>query len=210
MRRFYLTSIAGLLALTACNDIKQPNSTNFRNAIGQYLVKQGEACTVIGRQFPVDVPRSEQNEQSGIAPELAALEQADLVRGANTTAVVHTMLDPVRGPTPPQAVKQYELTTEGKKYFRQIEGTFGQTSGFCYGQKSVDAIVKWTEPAKVGPYSQTEVTYTYKIADLAPWARRPDVQREFGDVRTTVNRISKSDEIIDLQLTNHRWEVPTS
>jgi hypothetical protein len=52
------------------------------------------------------------------------------------------------------------------------------------------------------------VTYTYKIADLAPWAERPDVQREFGDVRTTVNGISKSNEIVDLQLTNQGWEVP--
>lgn len=119
------------------------------------------------------------------------------------------MLDPLRGPTPPQPVKRYELTTGGKKYFQQIPGAFGQTCGFCYGQKSVDVIVKWTAPATAGTSSQTEVTYTYSIADLAPWADRPDVQREFGDVRSTVNGISKSNEIIDLQLTNRGWEVPT-
>ncbi len=208
MRRLYLVSIAGLFALTACNDIKQPNDTNFRNAINRYLAKHGEACTVIGRQFPINVPLLQQSEQSGIAPELAALEQGSLVRGTNTTAVVHSMLDPLRGSTAPQTVKQYELTTDGKKYFQQITGTFGQSGAFCYGQKSVDAIVKWTEPMKVGPYTQTEVTYTYKIADLAPWAKQPDVQREFGDLRTTVNGISKSDEIIDLQLTNQGWEIP--
>ncbi len=53
----------------------------------------------------------------------------------------------------------------------------------------------------MGAASQSEVTYTYKIANLAPWAERSDVQREFGDVRTTVNGISKSNEIAGLQLT---------
>lgn len=60
----------------------------------------------------------------------------------------------------------------------------------------------------MGAATQTEVTYTYKIADLATWAERSDVQREFGDVRTAVNGISKSNEIIGLQLTNRGWEVP--
>ncbi len=44
------------------------------------------------------------------------------------------MLDPLRGPTPPQPVKRYDLTDEGKRFMRQILGTFGQTDGFCYGQ----------------------------------------------------------------------------
>jgi hypothetical protein len=135
------------------------------------------------------------------------LKQAGLVNASDTMAVVHGMLDPLRGSTPPQPVKRYELTAGGKKYFQQIPGTLGQTGGFCYGQKSVDSIVKWTEPT-TGTASQAEVTYTYRIVDLAPWAKRPDIQQEFGDVRTIVNGISKSDEIIDLQLTNQGWEVP--
>jgi len=60
----------------------------------------------------------------------------------------------------------------------------------------------------MGASSQTEVTYTYEIANLAPWAERSDVQRECGDVRTIINGISKSNEIAGLQLTNQGWEVP--
>ena len=105
-------------------------------------------------------------------------------------------------------MRRYEPTEEGKKYLEQVRAVLGESAGFCYGDKTVDAIVKWTEPVTLGSYSQTEVTYTYKIADLAPWAERPDVQREFGDVRTIVNGISKSNEIVDLQLTNWGWEVP--
>ena len=208
MRRFYLASIAGLLTLTACNDIKKPSDTNFRNAINQYLAKHGEACTVIGRQFPIDVPRSEQSEQYGIGPKLAALEQAGLVHATDTIAVVHGMLDSLRGAPPPQPVKRYELTANGKKYFQHIPGTLGQTSGFCYGQKRVDSIVKWTEPSMVGISSQTEVTYTYRIADAAAWSENPDVQQAFSDIRTTVNGASKATEVTGLQLTSKGWEVP--
>ena len=208
MRRFYLASIAGLLALTACSSTKQPSDANFTKAINEYLEKYGEACTVIGRQFPIEVPRSEQSEQFGIAPKLAALEEAGLVHATDTTAVVHGMLDPLRGSTPPQPVKQYALTADGKKYFQELRGTLGQTSGFCYGQKRVDSILKWTEPATVGASSQTEVTYTYRIVDPASWAERPEVQQAFFDIRTTVTGASKTTEVAGLQLSSKGWEVP--
>lgn len=208
MRRFLLISIASCLFLAACNGVKKPSEGNFTKAINQYLVNHGEACTSIGHQFPVDIPKSEQKDQYGIGPQMAALEQAGLVHSSNTTAVVHGMLDALQGSTPPQPVKRYELTMEGKKYFRQAPGLLGQTSSFCYGQKTVDSIVKWAEPMTMGAYSQTEVTYTYKIVNLAGWAQRPDVQHVFSDVRDTVNAASKTNQIAGLQLTNQGWEVP--
>ena len=163
---------------------------------------------MIGREFPIDIPQSEQSEQYGIIPKLAALEQVGLVHTSNTTAVVHGILDPLRGSTPPQPVKRYELTTDGRKYFQQISGVLEQTRGFCYGQKMVDSIVKWTEPATTGSPSQTEVTYTYRIIDSAAWAKRPEVQSAFSDIRTTVNGASKTTEVAGLQLTSKGWEVP--
>jgi hypothetical protein len=209
MRHLHLISIsiAGLVALTACNSAKKPSDTNFAKAINEYLAMHGKACTVVGRQFPIDLPRSEQNEQFGIGSKLRALERASLVRATDTTAVVHGMLDPLRGSAPPQPVKQYELTADGTKYFQEIPSTLGQTSGFCYGQKSVDAIVKWTEPATVGTSAQTEVTYTYRIVDPAGWVERPEVQQAFSDIRTTVNGASKTTEVAGLQLTSKGWEV---
>jgi hypothetical protein len=193
-----------MLTLTACNSAKNPSDTNFRIAINQYLAKHGRACTWIGQPFPVDVSELEQKSQSGTGPEMAALEAAGLVRSSDTVVVTPGVF----GPGAPHRVKRYEPTAEGQRYFQQVAAVLGQSAGFCYGDKTVDAIVKWTEPVKAGTYSQTEGTYTYKIADLAPWAQQPDVQREFGDVRATINGISKSNEVIDLQLTNQGWEVP--
>jgi hypothetical protein len=58
MRNLLLIPIAGLLLLSACNGTKKPSNANFTTAINQYLAKHGQACALIGRQFPVDVPRS--------------------------------------------------------------------------------------------------------------------------------------------------------
>lgn len=204
MRRLFLIFIAGILSLTACNNVRKPSKEKLTNAINQYLAKHGEACTPIGRQFPVDVPESEQRDQYGIGPELAALEQAGLVHSSNAVVAIRGIF----GSSAPQPVKRYELTDDGKKYFRQISGTFGQTGGFCYGQKTVNSIVKWTEPVRTGSSSQTEVSYTYKILNLPSWAERPDIQRAFPDVRATVNGASKTNQIAGLQLTNKGWEVP--
>lgn len=71
----------------------------------------------------------------------------------------------------------------------------------------VDSIVKWTEPMTAGAYSQTEVTYTYKLVNLAAWAGRSGMQRAFPDIRTTIGGASKTDQIAGLQLTNKGWEV---
>lgn len=206
MRRPYLLVLAAFLLLSGCNEAKKPNAAHFTVAINRYLAKHGAECTFFAQTFPVDIPASELKDRSGAAPKMAALEQAGLVRGNDTTAVIRGMMGAL-GPSPPRPVRRYELTEEGRKYFQVKPGVFGQSSAFCYGHEAVDSIVKWTEPAATGPYTQSEVTYTYKIADLPAWATRADVQQAFGDIRTTVSGISKTDETAELQLTNAGWEV---
>ena len=136
---------------------------------------------------------------------MTVLEAAGLVRSSDTVAPTPGIF----GPGAPRRVKRYEPTEMGKQYLQQVPGVLGQSAGFCYGDKTVDSIVKWTEPVTMGAGSQSEVSYTYKITNLAPWAERSDVQREFGDVRTTVSGISKSNEVAGLQLTNQGWQVPS-
>jgi hypothetical protein len=204
MRRLLLIPLTVSLTVTACNNPKKPNDANFRKAINQYLEKHGYACTWIGRPFPIDVSESEQKLQSGTGSQMAALEQAGLVRSSDTV----TATPGIFGPVAPRRVKRYEPTEASKKYLQQLHAVLSESTGFCYGDKTVDSIVKWTEPVTMGADLQSEVTYTYKIANLAPWTERSDVQHEFGDIRTTVNGISKSNEIAGLQLTNQGWEVP--
>jgi hypothetical protein len=208
MRRSFVVSFGAFFFLIGCNNMKKPSNANFTIAINQYLAKRDDACSSLGQTLPVNVTIPEQKDQYGIGPQLAALEEAGLVRSINTTAAVHGMLEALQGSRPPQPVRRYELTDQGKQYYRQVPAPFGQNGIFCYGQETVDSIIKWTEPGTMEGATISEVTYTYKIANLAPWARRPDVQQVFPDLRQTLNGASKANEIVGLQLTNKGWEVP--
>ena len=201
MRRFLLIPATGFILLVACNDIRKPTRANFTAAVNQYLDHHGQACTLIGPQFPVDIPRS---QQSSIDAKLSALQRAGLMAEMDTTAVVHGLMDAVRGPSPPQRVRHYALTAEGQKYIQQVSGAVTPISSFCYGQKTVDSISHWT----IGSQSEAEVAYTCRIVNLASWAQRPEVQQAFPDIRATLSGVSKTEQIVGLRLTNRGWEVP--
>lgn len=208
MRKSFLLTVTCLGVLGGCNSEKKPSAANFTNAINAYLAKHGQVCILVDGTFPANITLREQKQQTGIGPQTAALEQAGLARGNNTTAVVHGLMDVLSGSTPPQPVRRYELTDEGRKYFRQTVVSFGQAGEFCYGQKAVDSIIKWTEPAPMGPYTQSEVTYSYKIANLATWAKQPSLQQAFPDIQSTLQNASKPNQTAGLVLTNKGWEVP--
>jgi hypothetical protein len=205
MRNLTYAMFAGILLLTGCNNIQKPNDTNFKNAINRYLRTHGQACTWIGQAFPVDVSESQQKSEFGIAAKMAALEQAGLVQSTEKILTVPEVF----GGSIRRQVRRYQPTAAGTRYIKSSRALLNQTAGFCYGTKTVDAIVKWTEPVATGPVTQTEVTYTYKISGLSPWAQRPDIQAQFADIRATISGISKTDELAGLQLTNQGWDVPT-
>lgn len=195
--------------LAACNSAKRPSAANFTTAINQYLATRGQVCISTGSQFPIDVPVSQQSDQHGIAAELTALQHAGLVNVTDTTAVVQNLANSLSlGPHKPEPVKRYTVSGEGQKYLQSVMTDFGKTSGFCYGQKRVDSIINWTERTGMRTSSQTEVTYTYKIENLASWAERPDVQRGFPTIQATLAGISKTTEVAGLQLTSRGWDLP--
>jgi hypothetical protein len=201
MRTLRLIAAAALVLFSACNDARKPTSATFTAAVNRYLEHHGQACTLIGPQFPVDIPRS---RQSSIGGKLSALQHAGLVSETDTTAVVHGLMDALRGPSPPQPVRHYALTAEGEKYIQHASGAVIPTSSFCYGQKTVDSITHWTE----GSRSAAEATYTYRVVNLAAWAQRPEVQQTFPDIQATLSGASKIEQTIGLQLTDKGWGVP--
>jgi hypothetical protein len=178
MRRISLIFLVGVVFLTACDNAKKPSDGNFRKAINQYLERHGKACTWIGRPFPIDVSESEQKLQSGTGAQMAVLEAAGLVRSSDTVAPTPGIL----GQGAPRRVKRYQPTEAGKKVLQQIPGIFGQSAGFCYGDKTVDSIVKWTEPVSMGAGSQSEVTYTYKTRCTARVRRRSNDSKRHIEV----------------------------
>lgn len=203
MRRSLYVVIVGLLLVEGCRSDRKPSETNLVNAVNRYLQGRGPTCTWLAQPFPINVSAAQQKLTFGIAPQMAVLEKAGLVQSLDT----ETNVPGVFGGTTRQHVRRYEPTADGKRYLRQTQAALTQSAGFCYGTKTVDSIVKWTEPTSGQTASETEVTYTFKLSGLAPWAERPDIQSQFGDLRATIGGASKLKETITLQLTNKGWEA---
>lgn len=203
MRQWTMLIASSLILLSGCNS-KKPNEAKLRSAIDQYLLTQTKACVAVDGEFPLDVPAG---GKSGEGARLAALERAGLLQSTNATAVVASMANALSlSPKKAEPVKRYTVSSEGRKYFQRVRGTFGQSDGFCYGHEKVDAIVNWTEPETQGNYAETTATYTYKILDLAPWAKLPEIDQVFPSINTMLGGTSKN-QTIPLHLTNNGWVV---
>ena len=204
MRKSVYLMVGVALLLSSCKDSKKPTEAELEAAINRYLETHEQACTWLGRPFPIDISSNHENLTEGIPRHLATLEKVGLVHSVETVVNHQAML----GGTTRKNVRRYEPTDAGKSYVSQVGAVLTQSAGFCYGTKTVDSIIDFIKPANSGPALITEVTYTYKINDLAPWAGRSDVQSEFGDVRMMVEGISKENKTVGLQLTGKGWVAP--
>lgn len=204
MRQWTLLAASSLVLFSGCNSAKKPNEANLRNAIDQYLPAQNRACVTVDGQFPHDVPVG---DKSGEASELAALGHAGLVQSVDTTAVVRSLASSLSlSPQKPEPVKRYTVSAEGQKYFQKILDVTGRSDGFCYGHEKVATIVNWTEPETQGSYSETTVTYTGKVPDLAAWAKLPATEQAFPSIQTALDDIGKN-QTVALHLTDKGWVV---
>lgn len=103
-------------------------------------------------------------------------------------------------------------TEEGKKFYREKEG-LGLVSkkvvrgDICFGQQARDKIVKSEEPIVVGDKKELTLYYTYKIENLAEWAKNPDIQRAFPRIVPTINGAGKTILNQALTLTSQGWEA---
>jgi hypothetical protein len=203
MRRWTMLIASSLVLLSGCNS-KKPNEAKLRSAIDQYLLTQTRTCVAVDGKFPLDVPVG---DKSGEGARLASLEHGGLLQSTDTTAVVQSMVNALSlSPKKPEPVKRYTVGSEGQKYFQRVQGTFGKADGCCYGHEKVDSIVNWTEPQTQGDYTETTATYTFKIPDLAAWAKLPDVNQAFPIIGSTLNTAGKN-QTIPLHLTNNGWAV---
>ena len=201
--------LLGVSLLIGCASQKDANETNFSEALNSYLAKKGQLCLGIPSAWPVDLNEAERRGGMGTAGEMAALEKAGLVSSHET----ETKYTPPLSTRPVKArVLRYELTEEGKKFYREkqtlaLVGTKGKQGDLCYGQQALEKIVKWDELTSVGDSKEASVFYTYKVENLADWAKNPDVQRVFPGIVSTIDGAGKTQMNQTLTLTNQGWEA---
>jgi hypothetical protein len=202
-------TLFSVLLLVSCASKKDANEKNFSEALNSYLAKKGQLCLGIPSTWPVDLNEAERRGGMGTAAEMAALEKAGLVRSHET----ETEYTPPLSSRPVKAkVLRYELTDNGKTFYLEkdrlgLAGNKQVQGDLCYGQQALDKIVKWDGPTPVGNAKEVSVFYTYKIENLAEWAKNPDVQKIFPGIVSTIGDAGKTQMNQALTLTNQGWEA---
>lgn len=204
MRQWTVLIVSSLILFSGCNSTEKPTDASLRTAIDQYLSTQTRTCVAVDGTFPLEAPAT---GKPGEGTTMAALEQAGLVQSTNTTAVVESMANALSlGPKKAEPVKRYTVSSEGQRYFQRVQRASGVSDGFCYGHEKVDSIVNWTEPQTQGNYTETTATYTYKIPNIAAWAKLPEVDQAFPSIGMTVDGAGKN-QTIPVHLTDKGWVV---
>jgi len=201
--------LLSVLLLIGCASKKDANEKNFSEALNSYLAKKGQLCLGIPSTWPVDLNEAERRGGMGTAAEMGALEKAGLVRSRETV----TEYTPPLSSRPVRAnVLRYELTDNGKTFYREkdrlaLAGNKQVQGDLCYGQQTLDNILKWEGPNPVGGSKEAAIFYTYRVENLADWAKNPEIQKVFPGILSTIDGAGKTQMNQALTLTNEGWEA---
>lgn len=199
-----LRSALLLVALAGCGAGGGVDETELKAAIDAHLAENPSCIEDVAWRFPVDL-RSEYDRRlephhATMMARLERLEQLGLVRSA---------------PVPDAAwgrPRRYELTEAGEKVYSAVPAGRMDPSkpagSFCYGVAVVDSLIRYTEPAEGAGQVQTEVTYTARVADVAPWARDADLRQLSPEIeRELADSVSPRETRSVLVRTSDGWKV---
>jgi hypothetical protein len=183
-------------ALSACNSKTSANEKNFGMTVTQYFDKKGAMC-LDPVQWPVDVYETDLRQRKlypdGVAGQMAALEAAGLAKGED----VELSGSKVKA-------RRYTMTDAAKPWLRTPAG---QQPRMCWGRKSLSKVLRWADPVKVTDHEESSVIYTYKLSDVAGWARKPEIKEAFPVLGRTVDGERAQKEKLYVKLTPQGWEA---
>ncbi len=201
--------VLGTFLLAGCGSKNDASEKNLSEATNAYLVKKGQLCLGLASKWPVDLQDSDRGQGIVKGTQMAALEKVGLVRSHET----ETEVTPLSGTAPVKVkVLRYELTDDGKKFYqeKEVPGLIGEKESrgdICFGQQALDTVVRTEGPIAVGDKKEMTLYYTYKIENLADWAKSPDVQNVVPGIVSTINGAGKTTLNQNLILTDHGWEA---
>jgi hypothetical protein len=202
-------ALFSVLLTVGCTSKNDANEKNFTEALNSYLAKKGQLCLGIPSAWPVDLNEAERRSGMGTAAEMAALEMAGLVRSHETET---EYMPPLSSRPVKTKVLRYELTDNGKTFYREkdrlgLAGNKQVQGDLCYGQQALDKIVNWQGPTAAGDSKEATVFYTYRIENLADWAKNPNIQKVFPGIVSTIDGATRTTLNQAVTLTNEGWVV---
>ena len=206
--------LSGAALLPACgNDPNAANDTNFERALNTHYA-QMKQCVKIGSKPNADGIiqefRTDGSMQDKQLPFYNGLVNLGLLEAVTYQKDTKNFSGQVTGKADWVG---YKFSDYGRTFLRPAELDRGAMSPgarqLCYGTPEVVEIINFTEPADAMGATVSNVQYTYRLVDVAPWANDPavTVQDEWLRERIASDVIPKDD---DLVLTNNGWAHHTT
>jgi len=205
---FLLSMIA--LVLGACgNDPKAANEENFKEALNTHFAKMKECLSIGGKPNEAGIIQEFRSDGRGFGAEKQATYIALKNAGLLDTVVYFQEEKSFSGATS-ENIKYigYKFSTKGASFLRPVELDQGAFSNgkpkLCYGRSEVIDVTNFTEPAEVMGVKASNVKFTYKLVDVADWAKASDVSTKFTGLADRIAALSLKDDE-DMVLTNNGW-----
>ena len=190
--------------MPACGDTSQTaNEANFKAALNAHFAKMKE-CYGVG--FGVDdqgfVGTFHAEGRDWTAKKREQFEYLEALEVLEAVTFQKSEEEGVLNPGTTNTVDYvgYKFTAMGAQYVRPAELDAGSVQAgipqLCYGTKQVVDVLNFTEPVAIAGVKASNVKFTYKLVDIAPWVHSPSL-------KARANNILEDSE--DLVLTNKGW-----
>lgn len=101
---------------------------------------------------------------------------------------------------------RFDLTEEGKKHVRVFNGGFGRSHCFVWANVKVAKVETILENKTVK--KAFEVSYTVKLEDIAPWAKRyEEINKQFSTANATAKIQNERRGAMLVQNTAGEWVI---
>jgi hypothetical protein len=180
-----LVAATALFALAGCGkpDDKAPSRETFEAGLRTFLADGHDQLCLGMYDWPIDLTEAEAGAHARHAVQLPVFEKLGLAKSTVVSV-------PKSSENPDGAVKRYELTDEGRKYYRSHAYTSrdgaAHKNDFCVAHISLDKIESWQLDTHDAQHPAATVSYTYHI-EPAPWLQDDDARRVLPMVDKVIN-----------------------
>jgi hypothetical protein len=168
------------------------NTSNYKSAINDYYSAHPACLWSQEIKFPVQVKTSDDSKTKGYD---ALVDQGLLSRTTDEKKKMIILSE---------QVTNYDLTDKGRSAWTADASNPGY-GNLCVGHRSVSTIDS-ASPTDDKPGATTDVSYHYSLDGVPDWAKAPETQTAYPDLRDTLSG-SAASSTAKLTDTQNGWRV---
>lgn len=185
-----------LLFLADCNDPNAANADNFRSVL-QHYYDVHPVCIALPISFPLDVAA---DEDEPLRLQIDALAAAGLLSQRRSSDA--GVLPDIAGKT--HNGIRYDVAPAGEKFILGNADSFIGGMDLCFASRRIVDIVSFSPPVEILGMKATQVSFTYELKQIAPWARTAVIEAAFPQIKAALEQTA-GHETDGLVLTNSGW-----